>query len=213
MPGVTSLRYRGRALSRFLVHPGVLVKSAWLSLRHQPDRWWRLPLVAAASSRVVRHRRARLRVQGRALLGYQAILPRDRYFGESGISGALVWLAGEGSQLTLADGVLIGVGAQLAVAAGARLSIGAGTFINPNSRILCAQDVVIGRDCAISWDVEILDFDAHEIGSPGGFRPQAAAVCIGDHVWIGARAIVLKGVEIGDGAIIGAVPSRRERWP
>jgi acetyltransferase-like isoleucine patch superfamily enzyme len=29
-------------------------------------------------------------------------------------------------------------------------------------------------------------------------------VRIGDHVWIGARAAVLKGVTIGDGAIVAA---------
>ena len=29
-------------------------------------------------------------------------------------------------------------------------------------------------------------------------------VHIGDHVWIGARAVVLKGVTIGDGAIVAA---------
>jgi acetyltransferase-like isoleucine patch superfamily enzyme len=29
-------------------------------------------------------------------------------------------------------------------------------------------------------------------------------VRIGNHVWIGARAVVLKGVTVGDGAVIGA---------
>lgn len=35
-------------------------------------------------------------------------------------------------------------------------------------------------------------------------------VCIGNHVWIGQRAMILKGVSIGDGAIIaaGAVVTR-----
>lgn len=41
-------------------------------------------------------------------------------------------------------------------------------------------------------------------------RPQTAPIRIGNHVWIGSRATILKGVSIGDGAIIasGAVVSR-----
>jgi acetyltransferase-like isoleucine patch superfamily enzyme len=143
-------------------------------------------------------------LEGRAYLGYQAALARGSYFGATAARGALICLAGEDSVLTLGDGVLIGLGVQLAVAAGGRLSIGAGTFINPNSYVLCAERITIGRDCAISWDVQILDFDAHEVGADGVFRSQAAPVRIGDHVWIGARATVLKGVDIGDGAIVGA---------
>lgn len=34
--------------------------------------------------------------------------------------------------------------------------------------------------------------------------PASAPVIIGDDVFIGARAIILKGVTIGDGAVIGA---------
>jgi acetyltransferase-like isoleucine patch superfamily enzyme len=175
----------------------------WLSARHQP-RGWRLPIVAAWSSRVVRKRGAELLIDGRVFLGYQLALPANDYFGETGVGKTLLWLAGEDSALSLGNGVLIGVGVQLAVAAAVRLTIGSGTYINPNSRVLCAADSAIGRDCAISWGVEILDFDAHEVGIEDAFRPQAAPVRIGDRVWIGARATVLKGVEIGDGAVVGA---------
>ncbi len=41
-------------------------------------------------------------------------------------------------------------------------------------------------------------------------RPSAAPVVIGDRVWVGTRAVVLKGVTIGDGAVVaaGAVVSK-----
>jgi acetyltransferase-like isoleucine patch superfamily enzyme len=60
--------------------------------------------------------------------------------------------------------------------------------------------ITIGRDCAIGWDVLLLDTHAHLIGD----EPPGGPITIGDHVWIGARAIVLRGVTIGDGAIVGA---------
>ena len=35
-------------------------------------------------------------------------------------------------------------------------------------------------------------------------RPSVAPVVIGDRVWVGTRAIILKGVTIGDGAVVAA---------
>jgi acetyltransferase-like isoleucine patch superfamily enzyme len=47
-----------------------------------------------------------------------------------------------------------------------------------------------------------MDSDSHTIGPANG--PVSAPIEIGDHVWIGARAMVLKGVTIGDGAVVAA---------
>jgi acetyltransferase-like isoleucine patch superfamily enzyme len=92
-------------------------------------------------------------------------------------------------------------GVRLEVGEGARLSIGTGTYLNRNSEVIAWEEVSIGRDCMIGWDVLIMDTDQHarRDGSWDN-RP----VVIGDKVWIGARAIILKGVTIGDGAVVGA---------
>ena len=84
---------------------------------------------------------------------------------------------------------------------GARITIGNGTYLNRNVEIIAQQEVTIGRDCKIAWDVLIMDTDQHGLGSA---PPVAAPVRIGDRVWIGCRAIVLKGVTIGAGAVVGA---------
>jgi acetyltransferase-like isoleucine patch superfamily enzyme len=80
--------------------------------------------------------------------------------------------------------------------------IGDNTYINANSRVLCIDSIQIGARCRISWSVEIIDFDGHRIIDPA--RPETAPILIGDDVWIGARATILKGVEIGDGAVVAA---------
>lgn len=80
------------------------------------------------------------------------------------------------------------------------LEIGDSTYINRRTEIVARREVVIGAGCAISWDVVITDTDEHWMQATEMVQP----VRIGDHVWIGARAIVLKGVTIGDGAIVGA---------
>lgn len=81
------------------------------------------------------------------------------------------------------------------------IEIGERTSIGDRTEIHCANRVTIGNNVLISWDVNILENDYHRSG--GGESGQTS-VTIEDDVWIGARAIILKGVTIGRGAIIGA---------
>jgi acetyltransferase-like isoleucine patch superfamily enzyme len=61
--------------------------------------------------------------------------------------------------------------------------------------------VTIGRGVKIGWDAVIMDTDLHgHSGQPARTKP----VVIDDDVWIGCRALLLKGVHVGKGAIIGA---------
>jgi acetyltransferase-like isoleucine patch superfamily enzyme len=83
----------------------------------------------------------------------------------------------------------------------AHIRIGSGTYLNRNTEIVAAKSVALGRDCKIGRDVLIMDTDQHPVpGQP--FVP--APVAIEDRVWIGARAMILKGVTIGHDSIIGA---------
>ncbi|HLW00795.1 MAG TPA: acyltransferase [Ktedonobacterales bacterium] len=92
-------------------------------------------------------------------------------------------------------------GVRLEVLKGGRIFIGNGTYLNRNTEVIAQQDVRIGRDCMIAWDVVIMDTDQHSIdGGPAAAKP----VVIGDRVWIGCRALILKGVHIGDHAVVGA---------
>jgi acetyltransferase-like isoleucine patch superfamily enzyme len=82
----------------------------------------------------------------------------------------------------------------------ALLEIGDRTYLNRRTEIVARNEIVIGADCAISWDVVITDSDEHWMADTEMVQP----VRIGNHVWIGARAVILKGVTVGDGAVIAA---------
>ena len=82
----------------------------------------------------------------------------------------------------------------------AELTIGDGTFVNHRTELVAHERVTIGRDCLIAWDVLVLDSDSHSVDG----APHTAPVRIGDRVWIGCRATVLKGVTVGDGAVVAA---------
>ena len=125
-------------------------------------------------------------------------------------AGAGVRIRKRFAQIELGDGVkfghCVGIGvvgcgpSDLAV-----LRIGAHTIIGDRTHVNCQTSISIGTHCAISWDVEILDCDMHAIVAEDGqpLSPRAPVV-IEDRVWIGTRALILKGVTIGHDSIVAA---------
>jgi acetyltransferase-like isoleucine patch superfamily enzyme len=85
---------------------------------------------------------------------------------------------------------------------GAILEIGDGTFIYNDSSIFCKERVTIGSRCAISWNVNILDGNMHELTIDEVTWPKTVPVTIGDNVWIGTNVTIV-GATIGNGAVIG----------
>lgn len=103
-------------------------------------------------------------------------------------------------------------GSRINVNAGAKLSLGSG-YMNHDCVIDCFYSISIGRGVVISERVVIRDSDNHAItstvnevvGEPrSDEKPTVAPIVIQDHVWLGMNAIVLKGVTIGEGAIVAA---------
>lgn len=92
-------------------------------------------------------------------------------------------------------------GSYIRVVKGGHLIIKGG-FINENVQITCGDTVTIGSDCTIGRDVIIRSYDGHKICKDG--YKVSEPITIGSHVWIGQRAMILKGVTIGDGAVIAA---------
>ncbi|ELZ82324.1 acetyltransferase [Haloferax elongans ATCC BAA-1513] len=79
------------------------------------------------------------------------------------------------------------------------------SYINGSSRIFCREKVKIGDNCAIAWNIDIMDTDAHTLIHPDTSKsPGSSPVVIGDGVWVGHGATIQKGVHVGDGAVIAA---------
>lgn len=87
-----------------------------------------------------------------------------------------------------------------------KLVIGARTYINRNTILDASLSLVIGEDCMIGPNCYLTDHD-HGIvrgEAPAGQPLISKPTRLGDRVWIGANAVVLKGVTIGDDAVIAA---------
>lgn len=93
---------------------------------------------------------------------------------------------------------------------GACLTVG-NSYLNSGSVIACANSITIGDGVAIARNVMIYDSDHHALLASDGTRLNPSApIIIRDHVWIGVSAVILKGVTIGEGAVVaaGAVVTR-----
>lgn len=99
---------------------------------------------------------------------------------------------------------------------GENVSIDEYSYINDNSIVFNSD---IGKFCSISYNCMIglpshpirhistspfLYSDNNVLNIPQSFKEFNTKTIIGNDVWIGAQAIIMKGISIGNGAIIGA---------
>jgi acetyltransferase-like isoleucine patch superfamily enzyme len=130
----------------------------------------------------------RLVLDGVAFIGPKVVLQIGRR-GRVEL-GRWSWI-GHGSKIRCHEGVV---------------SIGAKTVLGQECTISAYQHVSIGRECVIADRVMLIDFDhgAAEVERP--IRVQGIYkqdVRVGHNVWIGYGACILRGVTVGDNAIIG----------
>lgn len=88
------------------------------------------------------------------------------------------------------------------IIAAERLKIGSGSHINRGCLLDAREFLTIGDGVSISHRVMLLT-GSHDVQSPS-FAGKSAPIRVGNHVWIGAGAIVLCGVDIGEGAVVAA---------
>lgn len=112
---------------------------------------------------------------------------------------------------------------------GARIRIGSRTELNGGCTIECVESVTVGDDVLVGAETYISDNDSHSLDFEQRRRDHAdrrrgerdwsavpcAPVRIESKAWIGRRAMILKGVTVGEGAVVAAgsiVTSPVEAW-
>lgn len=108
------------------------------------------------------------------------------------------------SVLTIAGPIYVYYNGTIEVHKNARLSIGECT-IQSGAVIICAYKMLIGNGCLFSRMCYISDSDHHKVTNPQGEvtnRPRETI--IGDNVWLGIKATIMKGAKVKNGCVIGA---------
>lgn len=97
---------------------------------------------------------------------------------------------------------------RLAIDKEATLSIGENCFMN--SVIIAASEYIeIGNNCQFAPFVHLMDSDFHDLYDRS-LKGKSSPILIGNNVQVGAKVTILKGVKIGDNAVIlpGAVVTK-----
>ncbi|WP_307189114.1 acyltransferase [Massilia putida] len=106
------------------------------------------------------------------------------------------------------------------------IEIGDRVYIGGGTQLISRSGIKIGNDVMISWGCTVYDHDAHSIDYRSRMEDHAghlrswssgnllngknwstvktAPIVIEDHVWLGFDVVVLKGVTIGEGAVVAA---------
>jgi acetyltransferase-like isoleucine patch superfamily enzyme len=82
------------------------------------------------------------------------------------------------------------------------LKIAGQVHIGRYSQIDARGGIAIGRNVVIASHTLLITAD-HDPDDPG-FSGRLGSITIGDRAWIGSRAMVLRGVRIGEGAVVSA---------
>lgn len=67
------------------------------------------------------------------------------------------------------------------------------------------RNIIVGCNCIFSNNIELHTTDYHSILDSQGNRTNIAKdIIIGNHVWVGLRCLILKGVLLADVCVVGA---------
>ena len=87
------------------------------------------------------------------------------------------------------------------------IHIGDRSTVGHNSVLVSRERIEIGNDCMLAAFCYVLDVDHEFADTKTTIREQGLRikpVIIGNDVWVGAGTIILRGVTIGDGAVVAA---------
>lgn len=99
-----------------------------------------------------------------------------------------------------------------------RLIIAEDVYVGDDALISCSARIEIGAGTLVGHGAQLFDNDSHPVDPAGRerqwrrirygerqpFTVEQVPVTIGRRVWIGMYALVMKGVTIGDGAVVAA---------
>lgn len=147
-------------------------------------------------SKLTIYRPTRVNLRSKDIQIKEKLLINMPWFGFFG-AGISVFEMGAGSKI-IADSAIF-TSCDIRLKNNAVLKLGK-CAIMEGCRIRCWKSITIGDNCLLANDIYICDSDSHYLNDVLNTAP----IVIKDHVWVGNKAQILKGVTIGEGAVVAA---------
>ncbi len=107
--------------------------------------------------------------------------------------------------ITFKGPALFKYGSILIVGPFGRLELGNNFRFSSGSVIICYKNIIIGDNCRVSWDTQIIDSDFHRILDKDGVQINPdKEIIIGDNCWIGNRTTINKGAFLGSDTVVAS---------
>ena len=137
-------------------------------------------------------------------------MPFSWFLNGGKIKFSIIEIISPKAKITVSDNGIIKFGHRCGIdsgtllrSSGGKITIGNRVYINRNCNIVAKEKIILGEGTTIGPNVSIYDHD-HSFGKNKIEAYKTAPISIGNNVWIGTGAIILRGVTIGDGSVIGA---------
>ena len=117
------------------------------------------------------------------------------------------------ARLVLKDGCAIDDGSTIAVYANGCVELGPGCFVGHHCTLAAHESITLGAGVYLAELVSIRDHDHDPDFPPSAGRVNTSPVVVGRDAWIGAKATVTRGTQIGEKTVVGANAVARGELP
>ena len=104
------------------------------------------------------------------------------------------------------------------IADGCGIEIGRNCYISNNASFIAKEKagtrIIVGNDCAIAADCLLRCGDGHTLINEYNGNPlnEPDDIVLENHVWVGARCVLLKGAYLAENSVVGAMALVNKRF-
>lgn len=160
-------------------NPLNILKSIFYSLKFSNKKLYSVPILCTWNSKIKTNKKGKIIIGNRLNMGM-----RDTQISIAArlMKSPPLINIGKNGTFNIVGSFILYSGLSIIIDDNARIEIGNKTYLSFNSLIIAKESIKIGDNCAISWNVNIIDSDFHNIINNKDSYNEVEPITIGDRV-------------------------------